>query len=88
MCAFAIVSMVLSAMFVLTGMIPCLVPLNIVGVPAALATALLGASGLFVDRDPVTKARQHTGVYMLSVIVGLGLALLGFWRMSLGGGIL
>ena len=88
MCAFAIISMVFSAMFVMAGMIPCLVPLNFIGVPAALATALLGAVGLFSDRDPVTRERQHIGVYALTLLAGAGLAVLGFWRISLGGGIL
>jgi hypothetical protein len=88
MCAFAIIALVFSAMFILPGMIPCLVPLNFVGVPAALLALVLGLVGLLRDRDPVTHERQNAGTYGAVLFFGALLMLLGIWRVQIGGGIL
>jgi hypothetical protein len=81
------VLLVMSIVFTMGGLIPCLGWINWFGVPAAGATAILGIIGLATEKDPITGKPDSLALYICALIFGLMMATVGFLRCSAGGGL-
>ncbi len=68
------------------ALVPCLKNLNWLAIPFSAATALLGALGLVIDRDPTTQHVRDPNTYIAALVAGIALAGWGVVSCFLGGG--
>lgn len=82
-----LVLLIVLAVVVSAGFVPCLGWLNWIGTPLAFLVTLLGLIGLVSDRDPEGHPRGLP-LYLTAMLGGVVLGGLGAMRCLLGGGML
>jgi hypothetical protein len=84
----ALVTLIISAVLIFIGLIPCAGILNWGAVPFCIVPAIIGVIGLATDKDEETGTNPNMTLYILSIVVPLGLALVGTIRCAMGGFVL
>ena len=83
----ALVTLILCCVGILVGLIPCAGILNWVAVPFCIVPMIVGVIGLVTDKDEETGSNPNMVLYICSIVIPIGLALVGCIRCAMGGGV-
>jgi len=83
----ALVTLILACVGILVGLVPCAGILNWVAVPFCAVPVIVGIVGLVTDKDAETQKNPNMALYIVSIVVPIGLGIVGMIRCALGGGV-
>ncbi len=83
----ALVTLILACVGIIVGLIPCAGIINWAAVPFCAVPVIVGIVGLVTDKDPETQTNPNSVLYICSIVVPIGLGIVGCIRCILGGGV-